>query len=372
MVVADARPSQRVKTGNSIFGHPAIDCDIHPAVPNTKALLPYFDDYWQEQLQSRGVDRLSFSMSSYPPNAPISARPDWRPKGARPGSDFEMLKTQALDTFGTRYAICNLLFGASALHSEDMAAVFCTALNDWLAREWLDRDPRLRASIVVPTESPDLAVEEIERRAADRRFVQILMLAMGEKPLGRRSFWPIYRAAEKYGLPIGVHAGSSYRQAPTSTGWPSYFFEDYVNLAGAFESQLLSLISEGVFAKFPDLKFVFAESGFCWLPAFMWRASKTWRGVRAEIPWVKRAPAEIIRDHIRVTIQPVDAPPDPEQLEMIIEQIGSDRMLMFSTDYPHWQFEGTDALPAPLAGDLARKVLHDNAMETYTRLREER
>ncbi len=61
------------------------------------------------------------------------ARPDWRPKGARPGSDFEMLKTQALDAFGTRYAICNLLFRRAPLRiSEDMAAAFSTALNDWL------------------------------------------------------------------------------------------------------------------------------------------------------------------------------------------------------------------------------------------------
>jgi predicted TIM-barrel fold metal-dependent hydrolase len=32
---------------------------------------------------------------------------------------------------------------------------------------------------------------------------------------------------------------------------------------------LLSLVSEGAFAKFPDLKVVFMESGFAWLPAFL-------------------------------------------------------------------------------------------------------
>ena len=38
------------------------------------------------------------------------------------------------------------------------------------------------------------------------------------------------------------------------------------------------------------------ESGVSWLPAFMWRANKTWRGVRVEVPWVEREPAAIIRD----------------------------------------------------------------------------
>ena len=58
-------------------------------------------------------------------------------------------------------------------------------------------------------------------RAGDRRFVQVLMLVMGEMPLGRRQYWPIYAAAERHGLPIGIHAGSSYRHPLTPVGWPS-------------------------------------------------------------------------------------------------------------------------------------------------------
>src|SRR3546814_17555312 len=101
-----------------------------------------------------------------------------------------------------------------------MAAGFARAVNDWMAREWLDREPRLRASIVVPPQCPELAVEEIERCAADRRFVQVLMLAMDEMPLGRRHYWPISAAAEKHGLPVGIHAGSAYRHPVTPVGWP--------------------------------------------------------------------------------------------------------------------------------------------------------
>ena len=81
---------------------------------------------------------------------------------------------------------------------------------------------------MVRRRTPNIAVDEIERRAADRRFVQILLLAMGEVPLGRRQFWPIYEAAERHRLPIGIHAGSAYRHPVTSLGWPSYYIEDYV------------------------------------------------------------------------------------------------------------------------------------------------
>ena len=154
-----------------------------------------------------------------------------------------------------------------------------------------DKDKRLRASIVVPMQAPDLALEEIERRASDNRFVSILVLAQGETLLGRRHYWPIYQLAEKYKLPIAIHAGSAYRTAPSSAGWASYRYEYYLAEAQAFQAQILSLIYEGVFGKFPRLKVVLMESGVSWLPAFMWRANKTWRGVRVEVPWVEREPA---------------------------------------------------------------------------------
>jgi hypothetical protein len=346
----------------------AIDCDIHPAVPGTQALLPYLDEYWREAVLTRGIDRLNLDLTSYPPSAPLSGRPDWRPAKGNPGTDLGLAQRQALDHFGTRFAICNLLHGAQILHSEDMGTVFCRAINDWLAQEWLAREPRLRASILVPIQSPALSVAEIERRAGDPRFVQVLVLAMGENLLGKRAFWPIYEAAQRHDLPIGIHAGSSYRHAPTSLGWPSYYLEDYVSYSAGFESQLLSLVSEGVFAKFPRLKVVLIESGVAWLPGFLWRADKTWRGVRAEVPWVKEPPSTIIRRHVRLTVQPFDAPPEEGQLDVLLEQVGCDDMLLFATDYPHWQFDGDDVLPKGFPAALARKIMIDNPLATYSRL----
>jgi len=252
-----------------------------------------------------------------------------------------------------------------------MALAVARAVNDWIAKEWLDRDPRLRASIVIPTQNVDFAVGEIERCAKDRRFVQVEVLAMQETPLGRRHWWPIYAAAERHGLPIGIHPGSTYRQSMTSLGWPSYYIEDYAAYAQAFQSQLGSLVCEGVFAKFPGLKVVLIESGVTWLPAFLWRISKFWRGVRAEVPWVDRSPADIVRDHVRLTITPFDAPPDPDVVERVIDQLRSDDILLYASDFPHWQFDGDNALPPGLPHGLERKILIENPLATYPRLTED-
>ncbi|MGY3452891.1 amidohydrolase family protein [Bradyrhizobium sp. USDA 4353] len=343
----------------------AIDCDLHVPSPTIPQLLPYLDDYWRDQIVNRALDRMPFAMMSYPPNAPISMREDWR--AAPAATALETVQAQALDAFGIRFAIANVIHGCVALHNDDMAAALCRAVNDWLRVEWLDREPRLRGSILIHPQDIAQAVAEVERLAADGRFVQILMLAMGERPLGRREYFPIYAAAERHGLVIAVHAGSTYRYAPTIVGWPCYQFEDYVAQAQAFENQTVSLIAEGVFQRFPGLKFVLMESGVSWLPVTMWRTDKTWRGARPETPWVDRWPSDIIREHIRLTTQPFDAP-DAAAVAQTIERIGSDDGLLFATDYPHWQFDGDDVLPDGLSAATLRKLLIDNAMATYPRL----
>ncbi len=279
-----------------------MDCDLHPAPPGVPDLLPYLDEYWRDQIVDRHIARYSFNLTSYPPNSPLSARPDWRQQSGAPGGTLDMIRRQALDPFGSRFAICNVLHGAVALFNEDMAMALCSAVNDWVAKELLDREPRLRASILVPLHNPEHAVAEIERVATDRRFVQVLLFAMGDMLLGRRPYWPIYAAAEKLGLAIGIHAGSTYRHAPMASGWPAHRVEDYVAQSAAFESQLLSFLAEGVFQQFPALRLVLIESGFTWLPNLLWRTSKSWRGMRAEVPWIDRSPAEIIREHVRVTL----------------------------------------------------------------------
>jgi uncharacterized protein len=345
-----------------------IDCDIHPAIPGTKALLPFMDEFWQDAIVMRNIDRLE--LASYPPNAPLSGRPDWRDEAGVAGGDLGQLRSQALDHFGAKYAICNCLYGAQAVYNEYLGKVLCSAINDWLVKEWLDREPRLRASIVISAMNPESAAEEIERLAPDSRFVQVLMLAMGEMPLGRRFYWPIYEAAERHQMPIGIHAGSMVRHAPTQAGFPSSLVEDYVGQTQGFAAQLLSFIAEGTFLAHPALKVVLIESGVTWLPSMIWRFTKDWRGIRPEVPWVKEPPADTIRRHVRLTMQPLDAPPDQADVGRILDQIGSDEMLLFATDYPHWQFDGDEALPDGLPAGLAQKILIDNPLATYPRLRE--
>ena len=253
-----------------------IDCDIHPSVGGTRTtLLPYLSEHWQEQVVSRAIDGLD--LNSYPPEMPFSGRADWRPEAGKPGDSQELVSRHALDELGSSHAICNVLYGAQAVFDPYMAQDFCKAINDWIKAEWLDADSRLRASMCVPMQAPDLVIDEINRLKDDKRFVSILMLAQGDVPLGNRQWWPVYELAERLQLPITVHAGSAYRRAPSSIGWPSYRYEYYMVESQAIQGQVMSLILDGVFGKFPNLfntnriglrvtvstQFKLVEQGFC-------------------------------------------------------------------------------------------------------------
>jgi uncharacterized protein len=57
-----------------------------------------------------------------------------------------------------------------------------------------------------------------------------------------------------------------------------------------------------------------------------------------------------------------------EAIMRLIEHLESDELFLFSTDYPHWQFDGDDALPEKLSGALLQRIASENALATYPRL----
>src|SRR3954467_6645365 len=105
-----------------------IDCDLHPAVPGLAVLMPYLDEMWRETVLRRGIDELN--TISYPSNSPLTARADYRDERGKPATTAERLGREALDRFGTQFAICNCLYGVQATFSEDLGAAMARALND--------------------------------------------------------------------------------------------------------------------------------------------------------------------------------------------------------------------------------------------------
>jgi uncharacterized protein len=105
----------------------AIDCDVHPTVPDMKALLPYLDDFWRATVEERGINSLE--TVTYPPNAPLTARPQWRDGSGRAATKASELTAQVCDRWRAGVAILNCLYGVGLIFSEDMAFAFTRALK---------------------------------------------------------------------------------------------------------------------------------------------------------------------------------------------------------------------------------------------------
>ncbi|MBI3969183.1 MAG: amidohydrolase [Chloroflexi bacterium] len=355
-----------VATGARRRTRPAvIDCDIHNTVPAPAALLPYLPREWHDY--EREIGSRIYHGYLYPKLAPNAARRDaWPPTGGPPGSNLPFLREQLLDLYDIELGVLNCLHDGYRQMNGRYSAVLTAAVNDWQVAEWLDPEPRLRASIVIPVQDAEAAAGEIRRCARDPRFVQVLTAIRVHEPLGKPRYWPIYAAAAECGLPFAIHYGVAVANPPTATGWPSYYLEEHTGAALAVQTHVASLIFEGVFQRFPTLNVALVEGGFAWLPSLMWRLDRYWQEYRVELPWVDRPPSEIIRERVKVTTQPIEEPPDPRHFWKVLEQLGSDDMLMFATDYPHWDFDAPgQALPNGLSRELERKILADNARAFY-------
>lgn len=355
-------------SASEAIAHPrfpdVIDCDVHNTVPSEKALFPYLPEHWREFINVTGFWRGP--VSSYPAESPVT-KPRAFQTGSHPlGSELRDVQENLLDRFRVRYAILNCLYAVESLRHPDFSAALASAVNDWQITEWLEKEPRLRASVVVPSLYPELAAAEIDRVGSHPGFVQVLLPVRSEVPYGNRRYHPLFEAAVRHNLVVGIHFGGATGAPPTPVGWPTYFIEEYVGVCQAFQAQLVSLVAEGVFAKFPTLRVTMIEGGFAWLPALLWRLDKDWKGLRREVPWVRRLPSEYIRDHVRFTLQPNDGPDDTKQLLEIVEQIGSESMLMFSTDFPHGHGQRPDEALAPFPDGLARMIASTNALTWYT------
>src|SRR5262245_51315992 len=303
-----------------------VDTDIHNELPSAQTVAKYLTARWRERHALLGA-RTGKRGAGYPRSVTGNARTDsWPPSGLPPGADLPFMREQLLDRFNIECGILNPFVPGPGVLDVEYGAALCRAANDGQVAEWLDPEPRLRASVVVPFEDGELAAEEIERRARDDRFVQVLVMTRTNEPLGRRKYWPMYRAAERHGLPIAMHFGGSTYGPITAAGWVSHYIEDHVGAAQVTQSQVTSLVFEGVFERFPGLKIVLTEGGFAWLPPLMWRMDRAWEKLRAEVPHLRRPPSAYVREHMWVTTQPMEEPPNGPQFLQTLAHFGCEHM----------------------------------------------
>jgi uncharacterized protein len=333
-----------------------IDVDVHHQFSTAAAIGEYLPEGMSYQYYSSGAGI---------PHPHGAFRHDVKPPtGGVPGSDPVHVGIDHLDRHGIDHAVLmpGSLLGLCGLPDLDMAAALARATNDWTATEWLPADERFLGALLIAPRDPAQAVEEIRRLGEDPRFVQVtsntLPCLMGDPFLE-----PIFAACEEVGLPFTMHLGSDY--GVTNSAWPvgtpQSFCEYHAGVVMQAPYHLISLITQGVFVRHPTLKVVFNEFGVAWLPFVMWRLDMEFRAARDELPWLDRMPSEYIREHVRFTTQPLEEPTQPGDLATLLGLIGGEDLLLFSSDYPHWDADNPKYALRGFSEEAKRKIFFENA-----------
>jgi predicted TIM-barrel fold metal-dependent hydrolase len=338
---------------------PIIDMDIHPRDSNICPLDPYIPKYAQEAIRQHLAGQPTTGYTN--------------PSGSAERRDAVCLDPKQtvidhLDPHRIAYAVIQPPgMRVSLTNQIDVGNALAIAWNDWLIDNWLSADDRYLGSISVNMRDPKEAVKEIRRCASHKQMVQLCICGESDDLYGHRRYHAIYEAAAEHGLAVTIHPGhEGALRSCTPVGRPSNYFEWHTLIPLTYQAHLVNLITEGVFEKFPTLKFILCEGGIAWLCHTMWRMEKNFKGLRFTVPWLKKLPSEYIFENIRVTTKPLEEPHRPEHLLQIFEMIHAEKTVCFATDFPHWDFDDPDRVfPRNIDPKLLRRIMYDNAAETF-------
>jgi predicted TIM-barrel fold metal-dependent hydrolase len=256
------------------------------------------------------------------------------------------------------------------------------AYNDWIADFNAVAPDRLFGTGLVPPTGIDDAVAETRRCIETLNLKSVTMESWPNGSMSSPSseddrFW---QYADEAGIPVNVHIGFAVDQgagkalAQAGAGAPSPAVKRRVrgtdessSEQGTFHEVMARLIMDGIFERFPRLRFVGAEVNCGWVPDYFRRFDYRFRHDSASKALnLSMLPSEYFRRNVSVTFLPdyfgVRARWD----------IGVANM-MWSSDFPHsvsnWPIDGDIAYDQiaqnKVPDDEAQPLLWKNCADMY-------
>ena len=288
-----------------------------------------------------------------------------------PGGDPQAM-LQAMDREGIDVSI---VFRTMASHliavdglDPKLSAAVCRGFNNWLG-DFCDKDrTRLKPAALIPLQDTTLAVEEARRAVRDLVAVALIL---SNHPVDGRPWYdthwdPVWAEAERLGVPITFHGIQMAYQEHLGRRFMDNFA--LAHAAGHPIELMLalgSLLTGGVFARYPGLRAAFLEGSCSWVPWWLWvldeRVEKFGDDERFALTM---PPSEYFRRHCWVSVEP-----DEALAAQTFATLGDDNIVI-SSDWPHDDSAYPHAVDEFLAiegvsAESKRKVLWDNCARLY-------
>ena len=287
---------------------------------------------------------------------------------ARPGRHADITLTlDWMDAMGVDYSCMfptPMLF--LGLHPQvEIETAMCRAYNAWLCEKILAQEPRIVSMLYLPFNDPEAAYRTVRDFGDKKGVVGFMVTSPRYKPVHDNAYVKTYALLEEMGKPISFHAAYSWEDRALQM--TNRFIS--VHALGFMWFNMIHMtnwVINGLSVRFPKLKVMWIESGLTWASSLMQRLDHSFMIRTSDAPLLKEKPSHYMQQMYYST-QPMEIPDDKSVMQATFKCINADTQLVWSSDYPHWDFD----LPSTIY-DLAflnetqkRNILGANAARLF-------
>jgi uncharacterized protein len=253
-----------------------------------------------------------------------------------------------------------------SLHPQvEVEVALARAYAHWISERILSVDRSIKTMLYLPFNDPEASLRLIEDFAGKPGIVGFMVTSIRYRPVHHDQYMKVYAALQEKGMPLGFHAVYNWQERAMeqlnrflsvhALGFPFY------NMI-----HLTNWIINGLPERFPALKVIWIESGLAWIPYLMDRLDHEYMMRSSEAPLLKRLPSDYMRE-MYYTTQPMERTGSMEALELTFKRINAESQLMYSSDYPHWDFDLPSVIyDLPFLTESAkRQILGENARREF-------
>src|SRR5579871_5390657 len=275
-----------------------------------------------------------------------------------------------MDTEGIDVAVLytTMLLGAWALRDREYSIALHRAYNDWLAEYCSFKPDRLKGVAVVPMVAPEEAARELERCVTQLGHVGAMVHTyIYNHQLSDACYDDLYACAQQYNVPIAFHAQGS--EIERFNRFDTFLAEHTLGHTIEQMCAVVQVIYGGIPEKFPHLTIAFLEGMVGWIPMLAERMDEEYEHRAFEAPLLTKEPSEYIKSgRIYFGAEPEEGP-----MPAVVQYLGTDETLVYSSDYPHWDgaFPNSTrklAVRTDLTEQNKRRIFGENARQLYPAL----
>lgn len=344
-----------------------IDVDAH-YYEQPRAWAQYFDEPWRTKI-------ANWSAEYYAPIEAIGRTTDSHLQGRIDHDhlpDLPELRTpadvpRAMEYLGIDCVVLlpNAMLALNHISDRRRAFVLCRGYVEHMLERVVDPGRGIFTTLCVAPHDPIESSRLVERYGREDGVCSVCLMTDGPLPFpfGDQYYDPIYRAVSDCGLPLLMHSGFGGSEGGFSGLGLQSYAENHLAFVVNQQVQITSTVLQGVPERFPDLRVIWEEAGIFWIPGVMYRLDTEYSRRRADHPLLRKPPSEYMKD-FSFTTQPLEVVPRREYFRYVIEMIDGERTLMYSSDWPHSDFDHPSNIGRSLgflSAEARQRILGGNA-----------